>query len=109
MIHLDHAATTPLRKEALEAMMPYFSDLFGNLPARRKFLRSTSAETSRIQELVSRYALVFPGIRFQLMVDGRASFTSPGNGIPREALLSVYGPQAATAMLEVHGEDAESG
>ena len=84
-------------------------DLFGNLPARRKFLRSSSAETSRIQELVSRYALVFPGIRFQLAVDGRVSFTSPGNGVPMEALLAVYGPQAATAMLEVHGEDSESG
>ena len=85
------------------------SDLFGNLPARRKFLRSSSAETSRIQELVSRYALVFPGIRLQLVVDGRTSFTSPGNGLPREALLAVYGPQAATAMLEVHGEDSETG
>ena len=84
-------------------------DLFGNLPARRKFLKSSSAETSRIQELVSRYALVFPGIRYQLMVDGRASFTSPGNGVHREALLAVYGPQAATAMLEVHGEDPETG
>ena len=84
-------------------------DLFGNLPARRKFLKSASAETSRIQELVNRYALVFPGIRFQLLVDGKVSFTSPGNGLHREALLAVYGPQAATAMLEVHGEDPESG
>ena len=84
-------------------------DLFGNLPARRKFLKSSSAETSRIQELVSRYALVFPGIRYQLMVDGRVSFTSPGNGVHREALLVVYGPQAAAAMLEVHGEDPETG
>jgi len=85
------------------------SDLFGNLPARRKFLRSSSAETSRIQELVSRDALVFPGIRFQLVVDGKVSFTSPGSGVPREALLAVYGSQAATAMLEVHGEGSESG
>ena len=84
-------------------------DLFGNLPARRKFLKSSSAETSRIQELVSRYALVFPGIRFQLMVDGRVLFTSLGNGVPREALLVVYGSQAAVAMLEVHGEDPETG
>ena len=85
------------------------SDLFGNLPARRKFLRSTSAETSRIQELVSRYALVFPSVRFQLMVDGKISFTSPGNGLPREALLAVYGPQAATAMLEIQEENPETG
>ena len=85
------------------------TDLFGNLPARRKFLRSPSAETSRIQELVSRYALVFPRIRFQLLVDGKITFSSPGNGLPREPLLAVYGRQAAAAMLEVHGEDAETG
>ena len=85
------------------------SDLFGNLPARRKFLRSSSGETSRIQELVSRYALVFPCVRFQLMVDGRISFTSPGNGLPREALLAVYGPQAAKAMLEIQEDNPETG
>ena len=33
------------------------SDLFGNLPARRKFLRTTTTEASRVQQLVSRYAL----------------------------------------------------
>ena len=77
-------------------------DLFGNLPARRKFLRSSSAETSRIQELVSRYALVFPGIRFQLLVDGRVSFTSPRNGRPRDALLAVSAPPAPPALLELH-------
>ena len=84
-------------------------DLFGNLPARRKFLRSTSAETSRVQELVSRYALAFPGIRFQLISDGRTSFTTPGNGQAREVLLAVYGPEAARNMLEVHGENPETG
>ena len=85
------------------------SDLFGNLPARRKFLRSSTAEASRIQELVSRYALVFPGVRFQLVVDGRTSFTSTGSGLPLEALLAVYGHQATTAMLEIHDDDLETG
>ena len=84
-------------------------DLFGNLPARRKFLRSTSSETSRVQELVGRYALAFPGIGFQLINEGRTSFTTPGNGQAREALLAVYGPEAARNMLEVHGENPETG
>ena len=85
------------------------SDLFGNQPARRKFLRSAQAETSRVQELVSRYALAFPEIRIRLVNDGRVSLTTPGNGQPREALLAVYGSQVAQNMLEVLAEDQESG
>ncbi len=85
------------------------SDLFGNQPARRKFLRSAQAETARVQELVSRYALAFPEIRFRLVNDDRVSLTTPGNGQPREALLAVYGSQVAQSMLEVDAEDPESG
>ena len=85
------------------------ADLFGNQPARRKFLRSAQAETGRIQELVSRYALAFPEIRFRLVNDGRTSLNTPGNGQPREALLAVYGSQVAANMLEVRAEDAETG
>ena len=85
------------------------SDLFGNQPARRKFLRSAQAETARIQELVSRYALAFPEIRFRLVNDGKTSLTTPGNGQPREALLAVYGSQVAQNMLEVHAEEPETG
>ena len=85
------------------------SDLFGNQPARRKFLRSAQAETSRVQELVSRYSLAFPEIRFRLVNDGRTSLTTPGNGQPREALLAVYGSQVAQGMLDVDAEDDETG
>ena len=85
------------------------SDLFGNMPTRRKFLKSNSAESSRIQELVSRYALAFPHVRFQLSVDGRSVVNTPGNGKPRETLLALYGAEVAGAMLEVKGEDPESG
>ncbi|PKB65863.1 MAG: hypothetical protein BZY81_08950 [SAR202 cluster bacterium Io17-Chloro-G4] len=84
-------------------------DLFGNMPARRKFLKSNSAESSRVQELVSRYALAFPNVRFQLSVDGRPVLNTPGKGKTRETLLALYGAEVAGAMLEVHGEDLESG
>ncbi len=85
------------------------SDLFGKQPARRKFLRSATSETARVQEVVSRYALAFPEIRFRLVNDGRPSLNTPGNGQPREALLSVYGSQVAASMLEVQAEDPETG
>ena len=84
-------------------------DLFGNLPARRKFLRSAGAEAARIQELVTRYALAFPAIRFQLSSQGRAVFSSSGNGEPREALAAVYGAQAAAQMLAVQAADPDTG
>ena len=85
------------------------TELFGNQPARRKFLRSAQAETSRVQELVSRYALAFPEIRFRVVNDGRTSLNTPGDGQPREALLAVYGTQVAEGMLEVNSEDPETG
>jgi DNA mismatch repair protein MutL len=83
-------------------------DLFGNLPARRKFLKSNSAETSRIRELIDRYALAYPEVRFQLTVEGRTSVATPGSGNPAEALLSVYQPDIASGMLRVQADDLES-
>ncbi len=77
--------------------------------SRRKFLKSASAEGTRIHELVSRYALAYPNVRFQLMVGGRQVLTTPGSGRPSEALLSVYGSEVASGMLEVQGEDPETG
>ena len=85
------------------------SDLFGNLPARRKFLKSNAAETSRVHDVVARYALVYPGVRFQLTVDGRSVITTPGSGKGRETLLALYGPEVAAAMLEVSVHDPENG
>ncbi len=84
-------------------------DLFGNLPARRKFLRSTSAETSRIRELVERYALAYPEVGFQFTSDGRTALTTPGSGPPEEALLAVYGPDTASGMLRVTDSDPDTG
>ncbi len=80
------------------------TDLFGNQPARRKFLKSVSAEAARISDLVSRMALAFPEVRFQLKVEGRTSLATTGSGRLLDALTSVYGPQVAGAMLEVGWE-----
>ena len=84
-------------------------DLFGNLPARRKFLKSNATEAGRVHELVSRYALAFPHVRFQLLVDGRSVLTTPGNSRPRETLLAIFGNEVAEGMLDVLGEDPDSG
>ena len=83
--------------------------LFENVPARLKFLKSPSGERTRISDLVSRYAMAFPGIRFRLLLDGRNTFTSPGNGSMSDALVSVYGAETARDMLEVSWEGQGDG
>lgn len=85
------------------------SDLFGNLPARRKFLKSAAAESGRIHDLVARYALAYPEIAFRLSVGERQSLTTPGSGRAADALLAVYGAEVAAGMLEVSGDDPETG
>jgi DNA mismatch repair protein MutL len=78
--------------------------LFRNLPARRKFLRTPATETSRIQTLVTRYAMAYPEVGFQLQAERAKPFTSPGSGDLREAIAAVYGLNVARAMLEISPE-----
>ncbi len=75
--------------------------LFHDLPARRKFLKSPAAETSRVSDMVSRFVLAYPEVRFHLLVNGRRSISSPGNGSLLDALASVYGAETASSLLTV--------
>ena len=83
--------------------------LFRSVPARRKFLRSPGAETSRINSLVTRYAMAYPEIAFELTVDGRRGFSSPGSGELREVIAAVYRPDTARAMIELEPIDMGEG
>jgi DNA mismatch repair protein MutL len=73
--------------------------LFGQLPARRKFLKARSTEAGHVTHCVTQLALGRPDVRLDLRVDGRAVLSTPGRGDAREALAAVYGPAAARAML----------
>lgn len=84
-------------------------DLFGNVPARRKFLRSPSAEAARISDLVSRFALAFCEVRFLLTIDGHSVITSPGDSRPVNALAAVYGAEVASGMLEARYSEPAAG
>nr|WP_290666116.1 DNA mismatch repair endonuclease MutL [Ardenticatena sp.] len=74
-------------------------DLFFNVPARRKFLRTVATETSLIAEIVSHYALAYPERRFTLIADGRTTLQTAGSGDLKDALLAVYGLDVARHML----------
>ena len=81
--------------------------LFRNFPARQKFLRSAASETSRIQTVVTRYALAYPEVAFEMESDRGRRFTSPGTGDQREAAAAVYGAEMARNMLEISPSDQE--
>ncbi|MGB9767719.1 MULTISPECIES: DNA mismatch repair endonuclease MutL [Dictyoglomus] len=55
-------------------------DLFYNVPARRKFLKSKTTETNLIVDFVKRIAMAYPEISFQLIQDGKNKFITSGNG-----------------------------
>ena len=59
-------------------------DLFFNVPARLKFLKTETTERRRISKLVSRYALAYPNISFQLKMEGKTRLSTSGNGDRRE-------------------------
>jgi cysteine desulfurase len=53
-IYLDHAATTPLRREALEAMLPYLGEVFGNPSSPHAFGRRARAALDEAHERIAR-------------------------------------------------------
>jgi DNA mismatch repair protein MutL len=80
-------------------------DLFYNVPARLKFLKTDITERRAIDALVTRYALAYPNIRFKLEEDGRLSLQTSGDGDRRAILATLYGVEAAKQLLEIHAED----
>ena len=76
-------------------------ELFEQLPARKKFLRSARSEQSRVHGVITNYALACQDVRFTLVADGRTAFASPGEGGLREAASAVFGGEAAQAFLAV--------
>ncbi|KTG30468.1 DNA mismatch repair endonuclease MutL [Haloferax profundi] len=70
--------------------------LFADRPARKKSLASPKAEFARISSVVSRYALTRPDVRFVLRHDDHETLTTPGTGRFSDAMLAVYGRDAAS-------------
>jgi|Deesub1362B_J571_1020462.scaffolds.fasta_scaffold00002_710 DNA mismatch repair protein MutL len=76
-------------------------DLFFNLPARRKFLRSETTELGRITRLLISYAQAFPQVRFILKHGTREIFNYPPVGNLRERLFQIYGQELLERLVEV--------
>ena len=79
-------------------------ELFYNVPARKKFLKSERTESSRINSMVGKIALANPDIAFRLINNGRVVIETPGNGRLADVISSLYGIKTTGEMLEVEGE-----
>ena len=84
-------------------------DLFFNVPARRKFLRTDRTERGHIGGWLTRYAMAYPRLRFTLSHDERVVFQSLGNGRLRDVMVTVYGLELGAAFLEVLPDEREAG
>ncbi len=79
-------------------------DLFYNVPARLKFLKSDTSERGQITSLITRYAIAYPHTRWKLVIDQRTAFQTTGSGDVREVLASAYGLDVARQLIEIDSE-----
>jgi DNA mismatch repair protein MutL len=84
-------------------------DLFFNVPARMKFLKSDSTENRQITGLVTRYALAYPHIRWNLIQDQRTVFKTTGSGNQMEILQELFGAQDSKQLLPIAFSEREIG
>ncbi|HNT34863.1 MAG TPA: DNA mismatch repair endonuclease MutL, partial [bacterium] len=79
------------------------ADLFYNVPARRKFLKSTQTEYNAVAETLVRQALAFPSVHFVLTHNGRKTLEFPGVDSREQRVLQVLGKSAAEHFMPVAG------
>ena len=82
-------------------------NLLRNVPARLKFLKSAATENGHITNVVTQYALAFPGVKFTLSIDDRTTLRTAGSGQLIDSVLEVYGSEIARNMLELNAGDGE--
>ncbi|NLF17355.1 MAG: DNA mismatch repair endonuclease MutL, partial [Lentisphaerae bacterium] len=80
--------------------------LFGNLPARRKFLRSPDTEDAHIHEVILLQALAHPGVAFEYLADQREAVRVAATGDQAARLGMLMGREVLAEMLPVDYEEA---
>ncbi|MCK9224334.1 MAG: DNA mismatch repair endonuclease MutL [Candidatus Muirbacterium halophilum] len=80
-------------------------NLFYNMPVRQKFLKSSASEARAISEVVIRYILSYPNIRFKFISNNREIFISPGNSDLLETIGIVFGNNFVKNIIPVEFEN----
>jgi len=80
------------------------ADLFYNLPARRKFLKSDAAESAQVSRIVTQLALCYPEIGFTLTSSGRKVLQCPPVATLRDRLYQLYGERGDLIDIRREGD-----
>lgn len=76
-------------------------DLFYNVPARRKFLKTPQTEGSYISDIVEKLALSHPDVSFKFINGNQTKLHTSGNGNRKDLIYHIYGREIAASLLEV--------
>ena len=82
-------------------------NLFFNVPARRKFLKTVSTEGRYISELLTKLALSRPDVKFKLNNNDKEVLNTPGDGELKNTVRALYGKELADELLEVNYQDSD--
>ena len=82
-------------------------NLFFNVPARRKFLKTVVTEGRYISELLTKLALSRPNVRFRLVNNDKEVLQTPGDGDLQGTIRALYGRSVAQELLKVDFADAK--
>lgn len=77
------------------------SEIFGNMPARRKFLKKDVSEANACYAVVEKFALSRPDIAVTFLSDGTAKLKSPGDGVLKNAVYACLGREFTEKLLPV--------
>ena len=78
--------------------------LFYNIPARRKFLKTPMTEASHVNDVLMRLALSHPEIALRFVNNGQEKLRTSGNGKTKDVIYQLYGRDVAANLLEIHYE-----
>lgn len=79
-------------------------DLFYNVPARRKFLKTAQTESSYISDMVEKLALSHPDISFKFINNNQTKLHTSGNGNRKDIIYHIFGREISSSLLEVKHE-----
>lgn len=105
-VHIDGGEQTEVSSTGAAAGTTVIvENLFFNVPARRKFLKTVATEGRYISELLTKLALSRPDVRFELTNNDKEVLSTPGDGDLARTIRALYGKNVAENLLTVKLDD----